>query len=544
MYGFCLAVQYVAIIGVIVGLMYLLQQWPSRSQFYMMFLGVAVLIFLLGYLFEITASSFEGALISTKISYVGKVYVPVIAFFFVLHYCRIKFSNWFVLVSAALHTAVLMLVLTCEYHDIFYTDLGFSKDGAFPHLEHWHGPGYVAYMALVLCYSLGAFCVCVYRLQKSRDKERKKVLCLMLMILFPAFGLVLYLSGITHGYDTTAIGYVISGCVLFFSIVRHDFFDTVNLAKDYVVENLSDGLVVFGNQGQLVYANAPALRLYPNLEKEEGVEEAIADIRSYNRAGELLCRDGRMYSISERNIYHKEALRGKMFFLRDVTDNYTYTTRLEEEVKKKTRELLKTQHSLIVSLANMVEARDGVTGLHIMYTSAYVEIIARALQKVPKYQYIMSDSYVSILSEAAPLHDIGKISIPDAILRKEGALTQEEHRIIQSHPRLGAQIIDGVLSDVESNAYLETAKEMASFHHERWDGSGYPYGLGGEEIPLSARIMSIADVYDALRAERSYKDACSKEEAKEIIVAQSGTHFDPELVEVFLGCIEEIEAVK
>ena len=203
-----------------------------------------------------------------------------------------------------------------------------------------------------------------------------------------------------------------------------------------------------------------------------------------------------------------------------------------------TRELLKTQHSLIVSLANMVEARDGVTGLHIMYTSAYVEIIARALQKVPKYQYIMSDSYVSVLSEAAPLHDIGKISIPDAILRKEGALTQEEHRIIQSHPRLGAQIIDGVLSDVESNAYLETAKEMASFHHERWDGSGYPYGLEGEEI------MSIADVYDALRAERSYKDACSKEEAKEIIVAQSGTHFDPELVEVFLSCIEEIEAVK
>ena len=128
----------------------------------MMFLGVAVLIFLLGYLFEITASSFEGALISTKISYVGKVYVPVIAFFFVLYYCRIKFSNWFVLVSAALHTAVLMLVLTCEYHDIFYTNLGFSKDGAFPHLEHWHGPGYVAYMALVLCYSLGAFCVCLY----------------------------------------------------------------------------------------------------------------------------------------------------------------------------------------------------------------------------------------------------------------------------------------------------------------------------------------------------------------------------------------------
>ena len=233
-----------------------------------------------------------------------------------------------------------------------------------------------------------------------------------------------------------------------------------------------------------------------------------------------------------------------MIYFHEVTNSYNYMTKLETEVREKTKELLGTKHSLIVSLANMVEARDGVTGLHIKYTSAYVEIIARALQTKPEYSGVMTDSYVTALSEAAPLHDIGKISIEDAILRKEGALTTEELKEIHSHSVLGAQIIDSVLAEVGSNDYLVAAREMAYYHHEKWDGSGYPVGLKGEEIPLSARIMAIADVYDALRSERSYKKACSKEEARDIITEQSGKQFDPDLVEVFLEHLQEIEAVK
>lgn len=543
MYHLYVTVQYVGIVVVLIGLAYLLQQWPSRPQSFMLFLWIAVLINSIGYLFELTATTMEEALLAAKLSYMGKIYIPPLAFFFVTYYCRIKIPRGIILGLTFAHTAVLVLVLTCEYHNVFYKEIGFTKEGMFPHLVHMHGAGYVVYMALVLCYTLVILAISAVRYRKAKEEERKKVLSLMIIVLCPTLGLVLYLSGLTHGYDATAVCYVISGIVMLFSIFRYDFFDTVNLAKDYVVDNLSDGLVVFGNQGQLVYANAPAQRLYPSLATEEH-EEAIADIRSYCRAGEKLFRSGRMYAVSERNIYHKNALRGKMFFLQDVTDSYNYTVKLEAEVREKTKELLDIQHSLIVSLANMVEARDGVTGLHIKDTSAYVEIMARALQKKPKYRELMSDAYVTVLSEAAPLHDIGKISMPDAILRKEGSLTTEELKTIHSHPELGAQIIDSVLADVESNDYLVAARDMACYHHEKWDGSGYPYGLKGEEIPLSARIMAIADVYDALRAERSYKGACTKEEAKEIIAGQSGTHFDPELIEVFLESLEEIEAVK
>ncbi len=543
MYEFCVAIQYVGIIIVMLGLVYLLQQWPSRPQAFMLFLGIAVLVNAVGYLFEITAPTMEAALTATKFCYVGKIYIPPLALFFVLYYCRIKVSGAFVCLLTAVHTAVLVLVMTCEHHNLFYTDIVFSKEGPFPYLVCGYGVVYVAYMVLVLCYAALMLGVCWYRYRQGEREERNKIAYLSMIVLLPVLGLVLYLSGLTMGYDATAVSYVWSGIILLVSIFRHDFFDTVNLAKNYVAENLADGLVVLGKQGQFVYANTLAQRLFPLLNKKE-YTVAVDEIRKYCGKGKRMHMDGNVYKVTERDIFQNRTLRGKMYYLQDVTDSYNYTAKLETEVRDKALELVRSHHSLIVSLANMVEARDGVTGLHIKHTSEYVEIIARALQKVPKYREIMSDAYVSVLSEAAPLHDIGKISMEDAILRKEGSLTTEELKSIHSHPALGARIIDGVLAEVKDSDYLVTAREMAYCHHEKWDGSGYPQGLKGEEIPLSARIMALADVYDALRSERSYKEAYSKEKARQIMLEESGKQFDPELVDVFLANLEEIEAVK
>lgn len=542
MYEVCIAIQYVGIIITLLGLTYLLQQWPSRPQSYMLFLGIAMLINSVGYLFEITATTQEVALLATKLSYVGKVYIPPLALFFVLDYCRIKVPKVLVGLLTVVHTVVLVLVMTCEHHDLFYTTISFSREGLFPHLVHMHGVVYVGYTALVLCYAIWMLGVCMYRYRKAERKERDRISCLSLIVLLPVLGLVLYLSGITMGYDATAVSYVWSGIILLVSIFRHDFFDTVNLAKNYVVENLSDGLVVLGNQGQFVYANAPALSIFPQLGGKE-YNEAVDELRMYCQKGKRLHHEDKVYTVTQKDIFQKRTRRGVMYYLQDVTNSHNYTMLLEKEVKNKSAELFESHHALVVSLANMVEARDGTTGLHIKHTSAYVEIIAKALQKKPKYRDIITYSYVTVLKEAAPLHDIGKISIEDAILRKEGALTPEELKSIQSHPTLGAQIIDTVLAEAEQSDFLITAREMAYCHHEKWDGSGYPQGLKGEEIPLSARIMAIADVYDALRSERSYKAAYSKEEAKSIILKQAGEQFDPELVVAFLESLDKIEAV-
>ena len=543
MYEVFVAIQYVGIIITMLGLMYLLQQWPSKPQSFMLFLGIAVLINAVGYLFEITATTLEAAVMATKVSYVGKIYIPPLALFFVFDYCRIKVSKGFVGLLTAVHTAVLVMVMTYEHHELFYKNIAFTQEGTFPHLVNDYGVIYIAYMMLVLCYAVVMLGVCLHRYLRTEKEERNKVAYLSMIVLLPVLGLVLYLSGATMGYDATAISYVWSGIILLVSIFKHDFFDTVNLAKNYVAENLADGLVVLGTQGQFVYANALALRLFPQLNEKE-YTAAVEEISKYCVKGKRMHMDSSVYKVTERDIFQNRTLRGKMYYLQDVTDSYNYTAKLESEVRDKALELFQSHHSLIASLANMVEARDGVTGLHIKHTSEYVEIIARALQKVPKYQAVMSNSYVSVLSEAAPLHDIGKISMEDAILRKEGSLTTEELKSIHSHPALGARIIDGVLAEVRGSDYLVTAREMAYCHHEKWDGSGYPQGLKGEEIPLSARIMALADVYDALRSERSYKEAYSKEKARQIMLEESGKQFDPELVDVFLANLEEIEAVK
>ena len=220
-------------------------------------------------------------------------------------------------------------------------------------------------------------------------------------------------------------------------------------------------------------------------------------------------------------------------------DSVDFIRRLEAAAARITR----MQDEIIINFAEMVEARDTSTGDHIKKTAFYVEAIADELQKEGKFSEILTDSYKDKLKRSAPLHDIGKIAVSDLILNKPGKLTDEEFAIMKSHTTQGMKI----LSKIEANAnntmddnYLKEAIEMAHFHHEKWDGSGYPTGIKGEEIPLSARIMAVADVFDALVAERVYKKPFTYEKAMAIITEGSGKHFDPVVVEAFCHISERL----
>lgn len=196
----------------------------------------------------------------------------------------------------------------------------------------------------------------------------------------------------------------------------------------------------------------------------------------------------------------------------------------------------KIQQSIISSLAEVVEERDESTGGHIQRTSDYVSGLIALMREKNKYSGL-TDDYCKNVTLAAPMHDIGKIKIPDAILNKPGKLTEEEYEIMKKHSEFGAEIIRKTMKDVEEEAYFNVACNMAKYHHERYDGKGYPDALKGEEIPLEARIMALADVYDALISERVYKKAFSKEKAREIILEGAGTQFDPDLVPLFLKTV-------
>lgn len=244
------------------------------------------------------------------------------------------------------------------------------------------------------------------------------------------------------------------------------------------------------------------------------------------------------------------AVAAAALFCFKITSNLDkYKDDLERDVEQKnavlrerSEKMLRIQNNVVIAMANLIESRDGDTGEHVKRTERFVNMLARAAQRKGYKPDILTDDYIELLSKAAPLHDIGKISISDTILMKPGKLTPEEFEVMKTHAKEGGRIVREVIGRIEEQAYVDIAADVAAYHHEKWNGSGYNAGLSGEDIPLSARIMAIADVFDALISKRCYKSEFSVDEAFSIIEESSGTHFDPTLADIFLEIRPEIES--
>ncbi len=219
------------------------------------------------------------------------------------------------------------------------------------------------------------------------------------------------------------------------------------------------------------------------------------------------------------------------------------SVRYVEQIEHHTETISQMQNGLIMVLADIVESRDKCTGDHVRKTAAYVRIIVEKMKEMGLYADQLTDQFVDDVIHSAPLHDIGKIHVPDNILNKPGKLTDMEFAIMKAHTTVGARIIQEAIDMVPESGYLAEAKNLAEFHHEKWNGNGYPHGIAGEEIPLSARIMAVADVFDALVSRRSYKKPFSFEKAMSIIQEDAGTHFDPLVAKAFLASKEEVRKV-
>lgn len=215
-----------------------------------------------------------------------------------------------------------------------------------------------------------------------------------------------------------------------------------------------------------------------------------------------------------------------------------------EERAKRSEEILELQDVSIMAMAALAETRDHETGRHIQRTKLYVKVLAQYLFNENKFPETLTEENIEIMIASAPLHDIGKVGIPDAILLKPGKLTDEEFDVIKEHTRMGYDAIMKAEKLMgKSETFLKYAREIVLYHHERWDGKGYLAGLKGENIPLSARIMSVADMYDALTSKRVYKEVHKHKEALTTIKEESGVRFDPEIVKAFVACNEEFEEI-
>ena len=256
-------------------------------------------------------------------------------------------------------------------------------------------------------------------------------------------------------------------------------------------------------------------------ESQSVLDEQVKEIRSIDvRTGDEL--ESLYYSLCRMMLNQTEQMRS----IRRLSDSTA-----------------KMQDGLIITMADLVESRDSDTGAHVQKTAAYVKLIVEGLKKKGYYAGKLTPKFMSDVVRSAPLHDVGKINIPDKVLNKPGKLTDEEYAIMKTHTVAGKRIIENAISTVEGDNYLKEARNMAAYHHERWDGKGYPEGIHGEVIPLSARIMAVADVFDALTSPRVYKPAFPLEKALAILEEGKGTQFDPKCVEVFMEALPEVKVI-
>ena len=502
-------------------------QKPSEMQKHSAVLTLSAILMFIGYNIELTAGTIDVAITGTAVSYIGKPFVMLSSFLFICSFYNRKIPNKVIILLALLCSSFSILVFTNNYHHLYYASVGFNPDALYSSLTITRGPLYYSYVSLAVAY----FVACLYvvftgsrRLQSSQS--RRLNVYIVLMVVSGILGYVIYLSGATGSYDSTMAGVFISVIWLFVMFVRCRIFDAVVIGKDRALEDSTTGLVIFDHTGQVSYRNSIVSKYL-----EEGI--SLEFLRDLDESNYKHIWEGKAFIITAKPLISNGIYVGKSVEINDITDLHDYQSRLEHDVKERTEKIAHIQREIIGSVANIVEARSVETGEHIKRTSAYTEMIARAMQKRNLHTDVINDEYIELLVSAAPLHDIGKISVPDHILLKPGRLTEEEFRIMTTHVDSGAAIIENSMRGVESDEYVHIAKEIAQYHHERWDGTGYGAGLKGEEIPLSARITALADCFDALSSERCYKKAYSFSEALEIIRSEKGTHFDPEVEEAF-----------
>ena len=322
-----------------------------------------------------------------------------------------------------------------------------------------------------------------------------------------------------------------------------------------IIDNIEEGFYEIDVAGNFTFANASTLEIY-NCQSEdqllgknfrdffttgEKAEEALwalnevyqTKLPAHAMNWEIIRADGSI-SFLEVSATRIDNSSGTPVGFRGIIRDITARKTMEQKLLDSYENIKQTQTMTILGLAKLAEYRDQDTGEHLERIMEYTRVLTEALRKNARYSDYITDEYIEDIYISSMLHDIGKVGIPDEILLKPGSLTSEEYEIVKEHSRLGGDALRAVELQVKGKSFLTIGKQICYFHHERWDGKGYPVGLTKEEIPLAARIVAVADVYDALTSDRVYKKAISHEDAMDIIAKEKGFHFDPDIIDAFL----------
>ena len=523
-------------------------------------IAVLIPIVIMGYWLKTQVTTPEAASILYCFIYFDSTFLASATLFSMMHALGFRIRGWMRVLAYGASCAHIALVCFGVHNDLYYrskevvpTALGTVTKMASGPLKIFH----YAFIAGLALWFLGILLLCFIR----RGTYSRRSLTLFGVVIGTAVTCYLVEALIDADFSTLPFLYVIGDIVL---AANYDYVHTHDIA--FVLSGQQKkygerGYIAIGMERQFQSCNDKALELLPFLQNQhvngtitggsaDGVMvlglldtcEQDGFASTHYQIGDLTYAcEVRPYSLRTDG-----DPQGYLLSIKDATEevrNYRivteYNKSLNAEIKEKTKNIQEIQQKIVLGMADMIENRDNNTGGHVKRTSDIIRILVDEIIKQGNIP--LSDEMVHDIVRAAPTHDLGKITIDSSILNKPGRFTDEEYEIMKTHAAKSGELVLILLDGVEEERFVKVAFNVARFHHERWDGRGYPEGLVGTMIPLEARIMAVADVYDALVSKRVYKEAMSFEKARAIMVEGMGTQFDPSMRAVFLGCCDRLE---
>ena len=521
--------------------------WRKRFNVYSAVFYTLIPFCELGYWLLANSTTLEEAMMANKIIYVGGCFLPLFYMLFIYSICSVKIPKPIVLAAFIIATLIYSSVLSIKHSWLFYSEIKMVLEGDMPILEKQYGPLHTVCIIWIILSFTANLAVIVYSFFKNNKVSTRHAI---LLFLIDVLAVLLYFGRDIIGKRVELVGvaYLLMQAGYLLIINRICLYDISDNVIEGLINNEEHAFISLDLKFNYLGSNITAKKILPALAdvridaKLKGSELWIINewVWGFLQGTKLEDYDfeGRKYAVSVDNLINNKKVYGYQITLTDVTEERkyvdlikNYNADLENEVEKKTEHINEMHNKLILGLATMVESRDNSTGGHIRRTSDCIRILIDSIKKVGVYD--LDENFCKNLIKAAPMHDLGKIAVDDAILRKPGRFTPQEFEQMKTHAAKGAEMIQQVLEGTDDEDFKRIAENVAHYHHERMDGTGYPEGLKDSDIPLEARIMAIVDVYDALVSKRCYKESMSFEQAFTIIDEGMGKQFDPELRESF-----------
>ena len=541
--------------------------WHRHFDVLITLMFVLVPITNLGYSLLARAENLQAALNANKLTYLGGCYQLLVIMLVVFSLCKINLNRWLRTGFLALSTLVYLASLTSGSLPWFYRSVRFERVDGAALLWKEYGFMHTVFYVMIFAYLLLSLAAIVYSYLRKKQVSRKTLILLFLteataaVAFFAGRGLLRLIQG--EGYrqlELIPAAYVLALIIYLIIVYRIGLYDTTDTAIDTMIQSGDTGFATFDFRLNYLGSNRTARAILPAL-RELTVDKPLSGcpelkdtalrwldaFREDEKNNRCHYEKGKkIYLVTVNWLYDGRKRRGYEIFLTDDTSNQQYirllngyNTELQSEVAEKTAHIEEMHEKLVLGMATMVESRDNSTGGHIRRTSEGVRLLTEAMGA--REDFDLSPDFCRDLIKAAPMHDLGKIAVDDQVLRKPGRFTPEEYEKMKAHADEGARIVGEILRGTEDEDFRRIAVNVAHYHHERWDGTGYPEGLKGEAIPIEARIMAIADVYDALVSRRVYKEEFSFERADAIILEGMGRQFDKRLEPCYLSARPALE---